>query len=127
MMHRLIEAIEKSHLSTMSDLSLQVVSSRTTSDAESMLFPQSSETYVGVRSDHTDRELEEDNILLSKIAVPTISTRLSGSSWTSPITGTGSTADGDRPRALPGRDSRDNPAAGGPPVVRHGPQFRAEG
>lgn len=57
------------HLIT-TDQEFEVVSGRTSGEVEFVLFPDGSETYVGIGSDHTDRELEEDDIVLSKTVCP---------------------------------------------------------
>lgn len=60
-----------SHLITTDD-AIEVVSGRTSGEVEFVLFPQGSETYVSVGSDHTDRELEQDDIVRSKTVCPNI-------------------------------------------------------
>jgi hypothetical protein len=60
-----------SHLIT-TDEEIEVISDRTSGEVEFVLFPTGSETYVGVGSDHTDRELEKDDIILSKTVCPNV-------------------------------------------------------
>lgn len=50
----------------------EVLSESTSGEAEFVLFPGDDETYVGVGSDHTDRELESDDILVSKTVCPNV-------------------------------------------------------
>jgi len=59
------------HLITTAD-GIDVVSGKTSGEAEFVLFPQGSEVYVGVGSEHTDRELEGDDVLLSKTVCPNV-------------------------------------------------------
>jgi len=51
-----------------------VLSGETSGEAEFALFPQSGtdEVYVGVGSDHTDREMETQDITLSKTLCPNV-------------------------------------------------------
>lgn len=49
-----------------------VIAGATSGEAEFVLFPQGEETYVGVGSDHTDRDLERQDILLSKTVCPNV-------------------------------------------------------
>lgn len=51
---------------------IDVISGTTSGEAEFVLFFQGEETYVGVGSDHTDRELEQKDIVLSKTVCPNI-------------------------------------------------------
>jgi hypothetical protein len=51
---------------------IEVVTDRTSGEAEFVLLPQGKETYVGVGSDHTDRELEETDVLRSKAVCPNV-------------------------------------------------------
>lgn len=51
---------------------MEVISGRTSGEVEFVLFPNGSEAYVGVGSDHTDRKLEEDDIVLSKTVCPNV-------------------------------------------------------
>jgi hypothetical protein len=60
-----------SHLITTGE-EIEVISGRTSGEVEFVLFSDGSETYVGVGSDHTDRELEEDDIVLSKTVCPNV-------------------------------------------------------
>ncbi|MFB6130184.1 MAG: DUF2848 family protein [Salinigranum sp.] len=53
------------HLITTDD-EIEVLSEHTSGEAEFALFPTGDETYVGVGSDHTDRVLERDDIVVSK-------------------------------------------------------------
>jgi hypothetical protein len=60
-----------SHLITMGG-TIEVVSERTSGEAEFVLFPQGTESYVGVGSDHTDRNLEREDVVLSKTVCPNL-------------------------------------------------------
>jgi hypothetical protein len=60
-----------SHLIT-SDGTIEVMSDRTSGEVEFVLLEGEPETYVGVGSDHTDRELEEEDIPLSKLVCPNV-------------------------------------------------------
>jgi len=46
---------------------IKVVGDRTSGEAEFVLVPTTEETYVGVGSDHTDRDLERTEVLASKL------------------------------------------------------------
>ena len=51
---------------------LEVVEDATSGEAEFVLLVQEGETYVGARSDHTDRRLERDSIIKSKQICPNV-------------------------------------------------------
>ena len=51
---------------------IEVISGATSGEAEFALISDGEETYVGVGSDHTDRELEQQDIVLSKAVCPNI-------------------------------------------------------
>lgn len=51
---------------------IDVISETTSGEVEFVLFVQDEETFVGVGSDHTDRELEQQDIVLSKTVCPNI-------------------------------------------------------
>jgi 2-keto-4-pentenoate hydratase/2-oxohepta-3-ene-1,7-dioic acid hydratase in catechol pathway len=59
------------HLLT-SDDAIEVLSAETSGEAEFALFVGEDATYVGVGSDHTDRELERDSVPLSKAVCPNV-------------------------------------------------------
>lgn len=50
----------------------EVLSESTSGEAEFVLFLGEDETYVGVGSDHTDRELERTDIVVSKTVCPNV-------------------------------------------------------
>lgn len=66
-----------SHLIT-TEKSIDVVSKTTSGEVEFVLLSDGEETYIGIGSDHTDRELEQDDIVLSKSVCPNI---ISQSIW----------------------------------------------
>jgi hypothetical protein len=51
---------------------IEVMSERTSGEAEFVLVSRGDETLVGVGSDHTDRELEEEDVPLSKTVCPNV-------------------------------------------------------
>jgi hypothetical protein len=57
---------------------IEVPSAETSGEAEFVLLPGEDETFVGVGSDHTDRGLEEESIVLSKTVCPNV---MSESVW----------------------------------------------
>jgi hypothetical protein len=57
-------------LTTLTDI--EVVSEKTSGEAEFVLFRQDDETYVGVGSDHTDRDLETESIVTAKSVCPNV-------------------------------------------------------
>ena len=58
------------------DKEIQVMGSQTSGEAEFVLLLEDERRiYVGVGSDHTDRELEKNNILISKVVCPNIISR----------------------------------------------------
>ncbi|WP_336000458.1 DUF2848 family protein [Halorientalis halophila] len=61
------------HLITTSD-DIEVVSEETSGEAEFVFFPQADtdEVYVGVGSDHTDREMETESIVVAKSLCPNV-------------------------------------------------------
>jgi hypothetical protein len=59
------------HLVTTAD-TIEVLSERTSGEAEFFLFAAEETTYVGIGSDHTDRELERDSVLVSKTVCPNV-------------------------------------------------------
>ncbi|WP_254533183.1 DUF2848 family protein [Natrinema gelatinilyticum] len=61
------------HLITTSD-DIEVLSAETSGEAEFVLFPQekTDEVYVGVGSDHTDREMETESIVVAKGLCPNV-------------------------------------------------------
>lgn len=59
------------HLLTTNE-TIKVISGTTSGEAEFALFPHGEESYVGVGSDHTDRELEREDIVLSKAVSPNV-------------------------------------------------------
>jgi hypothetical protein len=50
----------------------EVMNERTSGEAEFVLLPGDDATYVGVGSDHTDREVEEQSISLAKAVCPNV-------------------------------------------------------
>jgi len=60
---------------TMGD-TIDVLDPCTSGEAEFVLFCTGSSVYVGVGSDHTDRRLERQNVLLSKLVCPNVVSRL---------------------------------------------------
>ena len=50
----------------------EVLSDRTSGEAEFVLLPGEEETYVGVGSDHTDRDVEQQSITLAKGVCPNV-------------------------------------------------------
>lgn len=61
------------HLITTSD-DIEVLSGETSGEAEFALFPQegTDEVYVGVGSDHTDRDMETESIVIAKSLCPNV-------------------------------------------------------
>lgn len=61
------------HLITTST-DVEVISAETSGEAEFVLFPQADtdEVYVGVGSDHTDREMETESIVVAKSLCPNV-------------------------------------------------------
>jgi hypothetical protein len=57
------------------DREIEVISERTSGEAEYVLLCSGEEVYVGVGSDHTDRELESVSIIKSKQVCPNILSR----------------------------------------------------
>ena len=50
----------------------EVMSNRTSGEAEFVLLSEADRTYVGVGSDHTDREIESESISLAKAVCPNV-------------------------------------------------------
>lgn len=51
---------------------IEVISGTTSGEAEFVMFPREDDVYVGVGSDHTDRDLETESIVLSKTVCPNV-------------------------------------------------------
>lgn len=64
----------KPHHLVTTNTDVEVVSEETSGEAEFVLFPQadSEEVYVGVGSDHTDREMETESIVVAKSLCPNV-------------------------------------------------------